>query len=139
MPWDRSNYPNDWEDRRWRILERAGHKCEWCGAPEHEQIIRPRYERWKWIQIPAPEPGLIWPDPFAGTPQQSGTIVILTIAHIDHQLTDHTDANLAALCQRCHLIHDMQQHSAAAARIRMLRREQQGQLRLWPREEQLDD
>jgi hypothetical protein len=125
MPWKRSNYPDDWEDIRWRILERAGHKCEWCGAPEHACIVRPKYERWKWLAVEAPPPGQ----------QPAGVTVILTTAHLDHQLTDHSDGNLAALCQRCHLIHDLRQHIAAAARARMLRREQKGQLRLWRREE----
>lgn len=32
--------------------------------------------------------------------------IVLTIAHLDHALTDHFDNNLAALCQQCHLRYD---------------------------------
>ncbi|MDO7873985.1 hypothetical protein Q5H93_04505 [Hymenobacter sp. ASUV-10] len=32
--------------------------------------------------------------------------IVLTIAHLDHGLINHSDSNLAALCQRCHLNHD---------------------------------
>ena len=31
-------------------------------------------------------------------------------AHRDHDTSDNADANLAAFCQRCHLIHDRPEH-----------------------------
>ena len=35
MPFDRKRYPSDWEAIRARILERDGHKCKFCGVPNH--------------------------------------------------------------------------------------------------------
>lgn len=44
--------------------------------------------------------------------------VVLTIAHLDGLLEDHTDENLAALCQRCHNVLDAPQRAVNAARTR---------------------
>lgn len=38
------------------------------------------------------------------------SVVVLTVAHIDHDKTNNRFSNLAALCQRCHLQHDLPQH-----------------------------
>jgi hypothetical protein len=38
------------------------------------------------------------------------TRVVLAAAHRDHDTSNNTDANLAAFCQRCHLIHDRPEH-----------------------------
>ena len=78
MPCDYSIYPPEWKAIRQRILERAGHRCEWCGAENG---------------MPHPE---------------TGSIVILTTAHLDHdpENWDVDDSRLAALCQRCHLGYD---------------------------------
>lgn len=82
MPIDYTDYPSDWKDRRERILQRAGNRCEWCGAENNE---------------PHPE---------------TGSIVVLTIAHMDHDHNndDVEDDRLAALCQRCHLGYDRPRH-----------------------------
>lgn len=32
--------------------------------------------------------------------------IVLTIAHLDHDVTNNSGENLAALCQRCHNRHD---------------------------------
>lgn len=34
------------------------------------------------------------------------SLVVLTIAHLDQDITNNDDSNLAALCQRCHINHD---------------------------------
>lgn len=36
--------------------------------------------------------------------------VILATAHLDHDPTNNTPRNLAALCGRCHLAHDLPEH-----------------------------
>jgi len=36
----------------------------------------------------------------------TGAIVVLTVAHLDHCPEHNEDANLAALCQRCHNRYD---------------------------------
>lgn len=98
MPCDYSRYPANWKTEiRPRILERAGHRCEWCGAENYH---------------PHPE---------------TGSKVILTVAHIDHDITNNTDGNLAALCQRCHLRHDAKQHAYNAS---ITRDHKRGQMQL---------
>lgn len=89
MPINYKDYPPNWKEIRARILERAGHKCEWCGAPNYFEHSR-KDKR--------------------GNPVK----VVLTIAHLDHDKENHnvTDDRLAALCQKCHLNYDRPRHVA---------------------------
>lgn len=89
MPINYREYPPDWKQTRARILERAGNRCEWCGAENGE-----------------PHP-------------RTGSTVVLTIAHLDHDHENHavTDDRLAALCQACHLGYDHSRH-VEKARLR---------------------
>lgn len=99
MPIDYSQYPADWHEISRRIRQdRANNRCEWCGAENYQ------------------------PHPVTGSK------VILTVAHLDHDITHNDDDNLAALCQRCHLAYDAQQH----AETRWNNRDKEtGQMRLW--------
>jgi hypothetical protein len=38
------------------------------------------------------------------------TRVVLATAHRDHDPTNNEASNLAALCQRCHILHDREEH-----------------------------
>jgi cytochrome c553 len=38
------------------------------------------------------------------------TRVVLATAHRNHDTSDNTAGNLAALCQRCHMLHDRSEH-----------------------------
>jgi len=40
----------------------------------------------------------------------TGSKVMLTIAHLDHDIANNSFENLKALCQRCHLGHDLGHH-----------------------------
>jgi hypothetical protein len=40
MPVDLRRYPPDWKEISKAAKERAGHKCEFCGAPNHSLIVR---------------------------------------------------------------------------------------------------
>ena len=101
MPMDRARYPDDWEKISLAIRERSGGCCEFCGAE-------------------------------AGQPHpMSGKKVVLTVAHLDHNEANCDPANLRALCQRCHLRYDLQQHMANAALTRRRKRIKAGQLSLW--------
>ena len=76
-PENRILYPPNWKAISERIRhERAKDKCEWCDAPNHE-----------------PHP-------------MTGSHVVLTVAHLDHDPANNDDGNLAALCQRCHNTYD---------------------------------
>jgi len=83
MPIDYKEYHPKWKLISWLIrMRRAGNKCEWCEAENGK-----------------PHP-------------KTGSKVVLTVAHIDHDKTNNRFNNLAALCQRCHLGHDLKQHVA---------------------------
>lgn len=79
----RPRYPRKWKEISHRIrFERAGGKCEWCGA-EHGK-----------------------PHPITGSK------VVLTCAHVyDPSPENIADDNLAALCQKCHNGHDAKERA----------------------------
>ena len=99
-PENKARYPKDWRQISVRIRERAGNRCE--GTPDRPHC---RAENRK----PHPE---------------TGSMVILTVAHMDRALVDHSDGNLRALCQKCHLAWDMAQHKETARRTRNRKRGQ---------------
>lgn len=81
MPIDYAEYHPKWSLISQLIrVVRADNKCEWCGAENYQ------------------------PHPITGSK------VILTVAHIDRDKTNNRFLNLAALCQKCHLGHDIEQH-----------------------------
>ena len=73
MPIDYSKYDPKWKTEiRPAVLERAQHCCEQCGAANYK------------------------PNPV------TGSTVVLTVAHLDHDVTNNAMSNLKALCQLCH-------------------------------------
>ena len=96
---DRSKYPDDWEAISKRIrFERAQGRCE--GSPAYPDC---RAEHGKAHPV-------------------TGSLVVLTTAHLDHDTTNNADDNLRAMCQRCHLTHDAQHHASQAAQTRFEKR-----------------
>lgn len=94
-PERRALYPKDWKRISLSIRERAGWWCE--GSPG------------------------VFPDCRAvnGAPHPvTGSRVVLTVAHLDHDETSSDPANLKAMCQRCHLTYDARHHQANAAATR---------------------
>ena len=82
MPCDYRRYPPNWHELSRHIrFVRAKGRCEWCGAVHG---------------LPHPA---------------TGSKVVLTVAHLNHDVQDNREENLAALCQRCHLSHDARQHA----------------------------
>lgn len=49
---------------------------------------------------------------------ETGSRVVLTIMHLDHDLANVDPSNFAAGCQRCHLTYDAQLHAQNAAKTR---------------------
>lgn len=84
----------EWLAIRERILDRAGHVCE--GTPQHPDCRAPNGK----------------------THPETGSKVVLTIAHMDWDETNSEDDNLKALCQRCHNKWDAPQRRQNAARTR---------------------
>lgn len=94
---DRKRYPENFKDLRKAVLERAGNRCELCGAP-HLRLVR----RWKhnpatWISAGASFATL------HGDQLEKPVRIILTTAHLDPTYQSHDLQHLLALCQRCHL------------------------------------
>lgn len=131
----------EWLAIRDRILERDGHACKKCRAPNRVFIARAVegdvYARaWRpdehdgefGYTIHCAETGEalveIEPD-YYGAPEDMGEYrdvkIVLTIAHLDHDVANNADGNLAALCQRCHNRHDQPHRQANAERTRRAR------------------
>lgn len=89
-PEQKALYPAEWPTISRRIRsERAVGVCEFCREAVNGQ-----------------------PHPITGSK------VVLTVAHLDHDPTHCDDSNLAAMCQRCHLTYDAPLHRENAARTR---------------------
>jgi hypothetical protein len=123
MPIDYSEYPANWKTEiRPAVMKRAGEvrdpetneitqeaRCEeeGCGVLNHSLIHRTGPGKADW------EP---WPE---GMASEAATLdgkrctkIILTVAHLDHDKTNHdvTVDRLKALCQKCHLRYDIKHH-----------------------------
>ncbi len=124
MPFVRSRYPKDWRDISARIRREAGNRCQctgYCGdthddgrcdAPNGKLIVRGERYPWRWSEHSGCSLCL------AGDPECRPVRVVLTVAHLDHDTTNNTTSNLAALCQRCHLRLDRHQHATNARATR---------------------
>jgi hypothetical protein len=99
-PENRARYPRDWPAISLRIRrERAAGQCECEGECRtgHQGRCPARHGQ--------PHPA-------------TGSVVVLTVAHLDHTPETCTDDNLRAMCQRCHLNYDRGHHAETAARTR---------------------
>jgi hypothetical protein len=68
-----------------------------------------------------------WPD-LEEAAQMRRIRVILAATHLDHDPSNNRLRNLKSLCQRCHMIHDRQDHLLARRRITYLLRRALGDL-----------
>lgn len=97
-PSEKARYPTDWKIVSVLARERAGDRCQ--GTPQFPtcRVVN----------------GKAHPD--------TGSVVVLTVAHMDDTPENSTDqANLRALCQRCHLNYDAKHHARNAAATRRAR------------------
>lgn len=53
---------------------------------------------------------------------RTGSIVVLTVAHVDQDVTNNDPANLRHWCQRCHNVHDQPFRRANAFRTHLRQR-----------------
>lgn len=123
MPIDYSKYPPDWRAISLRIRERAGNKCEACGAPNGVYIVRSTEDPERWAMDDPSTGGCLtmdgelykWseaPEEFAA--QTKMVKVVLTVAHLDHNPANNDETNLRAWCQLHHLRYDAQHHATNA-------------------------
>lgn len=92
-------YPAEWRSIVRDVKSRAGGKCEFCAAPDRTFIRRSVANPVRWVpslSVPVGEELRYRPSIF----------VVLSAAHRDHRLVDHSLGNLVALCQRCHTMYD---------------------------------
>ena len=108
MPCDYSRYPKDWKTRiRPLILERSKEggeyeKCEWCGLVNG--VVGYRVDG-EFTACTDEDEAYELGD------SKRLTTIVLTIAHVfDMDKMACHPLNLAALCPRCHLLHDMDHH-----------------------------
>ncbi len=102
-------YPIDWRELSIAIrFGRAGGRCEGCGRPHRRLVVHLGDGRWwdaergcwrdgegRMLRRTVLDPGALFM-------QVRTTRVFLATAHRDH--------DLAALCQRCHILHDKAEH-----------------------------
>lgn len=84
---DWTRYPTNWKEISQTIRARAENQCE--GSP-------------------------VYPDCRAANGQPhpvTGSRVVLTVAHLDHDPGNCDPENLRCLCQRCHLTYDAPHHA----------------------------
>jgi hypothetical protein len=132
MPMQRERYPAEWEAISLAIRERAGNKCEWCNVPNGAVGARDR--RGEWHDAHAIEHMNSTDGEIAFGEFPRMVKIILTVAHLGtphadgtpgdkHDKMDCRPENLAALCQRCHLNYDRDEHMANAARTRLRKKQ----------------
>ena len=109
-------YPIDWPELSKAIrFGRAKGRCEGCGRPHGRQVQHRGDGTW-WD-----EDARLWrdgggkalkklPAPISGDAAAVFTRVVLATAHLDHDPTNNHPRNLKALCQRCHILHDREEH-----------------------------
>lgn len=140
MPMDRSRYPKNWEAISQAIRERAGNRCEWCGVENGAVGARDRFGEWHdWDDMENlnSDVGCYLFGGYDAKPIR----IVLTVAHLGvdkpdgspgdkHDKFDCRPENLAALCQRCHLNYDREDHIRYAAETRHRRKVEAGQMEL---------
>ncbi len=127
MPFQRERYPANWREISLRIRDRAKWKCEWCGVANGAIGARDKDGDWHdedAIHHMNSDSGR---ELFGEFPEMIK--IVLTVAHLGvplpdgqpgdkHNKLDCRDENLAALCQKCHLNYDRDEHLANARRTR---------------------
>jgi len=118
---DYKKYHSEWKSRiRPAILARAANCCEQCKVANKKVILRGQWNGQEAYQCPDyghiynADTGEKIGQDYVGEVDPSGkrkfTRVVLTIAHLDHDIENNDPENLKALCQRCHLAHDLEHH-----------------------------
>jgi len=127
---NRALYPPDWPAIRARILARDENRCKWCGVENY--AVGYRDAKGTWHRLAGNGPcdaagvGHSWPNyqqlayaeareiadvqnDCVGHRDDEGhhwRVIVLTIAHLDHDPRNCADENLSALCQQCHNRYD---------------------------------
>ncbi|MFG5121758.1 hypothetical protein [Methylorubrum sp. POS3] len=110
-------YPIDWRELSVTIrFGRAKGRCEGCGRPHGRAVFCLADGRWWDDEAETWRDGsgrivctAVGDDDVLATVRT--TRVVLATAHRNHDTADNAPANLAAWCQRCHMLHDRPEHA----------------------------
>lgn len=131
-------YPPDWPTISWEAKQRAGWACEHPGCTARHYSVGYWTHTDAWLELAPPPyitpsfrgPAMLrqraaevqW-SRFGDDPDSPKIIVIvLTVAHLDHDPTNCDPKNLRAWCQRHHLRYDAKHHAQTAYTTRMQKR-----------------
>lgn len=119
MPINYKNYHPEWKTViRPAILTRSFGYCEFCNIKNGITIIR---GSWGEQEVYQDDEGFIYNaenseylggDYLGCVSTKPFTTIVLTIAHLDHDINNNDYANLRALCQRCHNRYDRENRNA---------------------------
>ncbi len=126
-------YPIDWPQLSVVIrFRRAGGRCDGCRRPHGKTVWHLGDGRWWGRAGGFVRDGVgrivclaVGADDVLGSIRT--TRVVLAAAHRNHDTADNANANLAAFCQRCHMIHDRTEHRRRRWRT-LFRRKASGDL-----------
>ena len=125
-PENRARYPKDWPAISLSAKERAGWHCQHPGCVAQQYSIgiwhRPHGQQHQWAEQYEPpatygEARTVAAEAWYEVQHLGGdklTIIVLTVAHLNHEPEDCRPENLAAMCQRHHLAYDAQHHKQTA-------------------------
>lgn len=136
---DHSRYPTNWKAISKRIRERDGNRCAWCGVANG--AVGYREPDGRFVQLAASKEQAGMDVEYAALDGVKVITIVLTVAHLGvphpdgtpgnkHDKHDCRDENLAALCQKCHLCYDRDEHAANAAETRRRKQIETGQTEL---------
>src|SRR6056297_3080949 len=106
MPIDYKKYCKNWKNiSRFIRFYRAKNHCEFCGIKNHSQIIRGEWNGFKCYQDLEGNIFLEHNSKYIGSdylgevhPKNKVVKIVLTVAHLDHNIQNNSFFNLKALC-----------------------------------------
>ena len=151
-PENRARYPANWKQISAEARARAGNCCQHPGCMARQYAVgswEKRGSDWEWQPImgsafhDAAGQGFAWPsmqpptyaearqiaaDLSWGNEDAKFIVIVLTVAHLDHNPENCDPSNLRAMCQRHHLAYD---HDHRRANAQATRRTKAGTLEMF--------
>ena len=130
MPIDYKKYPSNFKTEiRPSVLKRAKNCCEFCRVPNYAvghisnngSFVPIRGHRFA-MGAPSYRAAKMLLDSLNEYPDFpiKYIVIVLTIAHLDHKITNNDLSNLKFLCQKCHLDYDKEHRKKSRAKNRKL-------------------
>lgn len=123
MPISKENklkYPKNWKQISLNVRALAHNKCEFCGLKNGLVGLRDKEGKFytvDFIEDQLNQKGIDLYESILshhinknGELKKGFTKIVLTVAHLDHNPENNNLENLKALCQKCHLNYDKEQH-----------------------------